>query len=490
MKETEGVELRFWAAVHSIETGKEKRLATFYLLNTSVNLNNWRVTDKALEDALPTLIEKPLGCIPGYRINHVHETVQVGRFVKVDKPDGYALATAEITDRIAWGKVSSGEWGPISVVILAFKVTCSVCGENITPGPDEHILNGNGHEVVESFRFEKVDFVSEAAYPQAGVITLGHLAEAQAPEGILLTAAAIPFEETVKVPEDRGWDVDAAEARVRSWAGGSDKEKINWGKYRRAFAWYDRSASEEFGSYKLPHHDIINGRLSVVWRGVSAAMGALLGARGGVDIPDGDRRGVYNHLARHYRQYEKNVPDYHASQSTGGRGPGSPGKPETRGRRKMSEERIEELEQELETLKGQVDTLTSENEQLKAAVEENPEGENPEDEDPKVKELRERIETMEAERHQEIVNDTIEARVKTGLVKQKDREKEAERLTDLDDEALEILREDAGNVAEKLAKASSTGPRTKYTATSKSAFDEAVEDTRERLFGHRKEAEK
>jgi len=34
---TEGVELRFWAAVHSIETGEERRLATFYLMNTSLN---------------------------------------------------------------------------------------------------------------------------------------------------------------------------------------------------------------------------------------------------------------------------------------------------------------------------------------------------------------------------------------------------------------------------------------------------------------------
>ena len=330
----DGVELRFWAAVHSIETGEEKRLATFYLLNTSVNLNNWRVTDKALEDALPTLLGKPLGCIPGYRVNHIHETIQVGRFVKVDKPDGYALAAAEITDLVAWGKVSSGEWGPVSVVILAFKVTCSVCGEDITPGLDEHILSGEGHEIVENFRFEKVDFVSEAAYPQAGVLSLGHLAEAQAPDGILLTATAVPFEETVKAPEDRSWDADTAEARVRSWASGSDKEKINWGKYRRAFAWYDRSAPEEFGSYKLPHHDIINGRISVVWRGVAAAMQVLLGARGGVDIPEGDRRGVYNHLARHYRQYEKSVPDYHASQSNmdGAQGPRGNPKPEEEGK--------------------------------------------------------------------------------------------------------------------------------------------------------------
>jgi hypothetical protein len=39
-------------------------------------------------------------------------------------------------------------------------------------------------------------------------------------------------------------------------------------------------------------------------------MGALLGARGGTNIPDGDRRGVYNHLARHYRDFEETAPEF------------------------------------------------------------------------------------------------------------------------------------------------------------------------------------
>lgn len=181
-----GVELRFWAAVHSIESGDEKRLATFYLMNTSLNRNRWRVTDKALEDALSTLLWKPLGCIPSYRVNHVHEPLQVGKWIRVEKPDGYALATTEIGNDVAWEKVSGGEWGPVSVVIKAKKVACSVCGMDITGAPDEHILSGEGHEVVESFVFDRVDFVNEPAYPQAGLITIGHLAGADTSEGGVL----------------------------------------------------------------------------------------------------------------------------------------------------------------------------------------------------------------------------------------------------------------------------------------------------------------
>jgi hypothetical protein len=121
---------------------------------------------------------------------------------------------------------------------------------------------------------------------------------------------AVPPHETPKAPEDRPWDADAAERRIREWAGGPDKDSVNWSKYRQAFAWYDAEDPENFGSYKLPHHDVIDGRLVVVWRGTAAAMAALLGARGGVDIPAADRRAVYRHLARHYRQFDKEPPEF------------------------------------------------------------------------------------------------------------------------------------------------------------------------------------
>lgn len=40
-------------------------------------------------------------------------------------------------------------------------------------------------------------------------------------------------------------------------------------------------------------------------------MQVLLGARGGVDIPEGDRKDVYLHLARHYEEFEKESPAFH-----------------------------------------------------------------------------------------------------------------------------------------------------------------------------------
>lgn len=132
----------------------------------------------------------------------------------------------------------------------------------------------------------------------------------------MATERAVTPHQTPKAPEDYPWDADAAVERIRKWAssdGSGDKDKIDWSKYRQAFAWYDEKEPENFGSYKLPHHDIVDGRFCVVWRGVAAAMAAMRGARGGVDIPESDRPAVLRHLVAHYKQFDKEVPEELAS---------------------------------------------------------------------------------------------------------------------------------------------------------------------------------
>lgn len=109
------------------------------------------------------------------------------------------------------------------------------------------------------------------------------------------------------------WDKNVAINQLRKWAssdGSGDKDKIDWNKYRLGFAWFDASNKENFGSYKLPHHYVEGGQLKVCKRGVFAGMGALSGARGGVDIPEEDKRKVYNHLAKHYRDLGVEPPEY------------------------------------------------------------------------------------------------------------------------------------------------------------------------------------
>lgn len=112
------------------------------------------------------------------------------------------------------------------------------------------------------------------------------------------------------LPEDTAWDAGAAKDALSAWAGGPDKDKINWSKYASGFGWFDAADKENFGAYKLPHHTVQEGTFCTVWKGVAAAMAALLGARGGVDLPDDERKPVYTHLAKHYAQFDKEPPDF------------------------------------------------------------------------------------------------------------------------------------------------------------------------------------
>jgi len=92
------------------------------------------------------------------------------------------------------------------------------------------------------------------------------------------------------------------------WDGPKEVAAADVAKLKKMCAWYDSEKPDVKSSYKLPHHRASD--LYTVWRGVRAAMAALLGARGGVKIPESDRKGVYNHLAKHYRDFGKEPPEF------------------------------------------------------------------------------------------------------------------------------------------------------------------------------------
>lgn len=129
------------------------------------------------------------------------------------------------------------------------------------------------------------------------------------PDAVLSSVkSAIPFQDLPLADVDRAWDADAAVDRVRRWAGGPDKESIDWAKYRKAFLWYDSEDPENFGSYKLPIADVIDGKLYAIPRAIFAAAAALQGARGGVNISDEDIEKCKRHLERYYEKLDREPP--------------------------------------------------------------------------------------------------------------------------------------------------------------------------------------
>lgn len=108
--------------------------------------------------------------------------------------------------------------------------------------------------------------------------------------------------------EDGDWDGPTNKARLI--LGGSEAY------YKSAHAWQDPDGDAETkAAYKFIHH-FVNGDGDVgaaSLRGCIAGIAVLNGGRGGTNIPDGDRQGVYNHLAAHMEDGDMEPPDLRTS---------------------------------------------------------------------------------------------------------------------------------------------------------------------------------
>jgi hypothetical protein len=161
----------------------------------------------------------------------------------------------------------------------------------------------------------EVAIVSIPANPQALILDVAKMDVELAQKAYRLfynSKGAVAPHEVEFLPDDTPWDGAKAREQLRKWAssdGSGDPDKIDWNKYKLGFAWYNEEAKETLGAYKLPHHYVKDGKLVTCWRGVVAAMAALFGARGGVEIPDEDWDATYRHLAKHYKDHGNEPPN-------------------------------------------------------------------------------------------------------------------------------------------------------------------------------------
>jgi HK97 family phage prohead protease len=123
--------------------------------------------------------------------------------------------------------------------------------------------------------------------------------EAAMEEAIMGSKSAIPYKKTPLAPEDEKWD---ASAEVRE----ADVDDL------KIMCTWVGDEPDLKTSYKLPHHKAA-GQHACVWAGVRAVAAVLMGARGGIDIPDNDLPGVKRHIARHYADFDKGEPPWERS---------------------------------------------------------------------------------------------------------------------------------------------------------------------------------
>ena len=399
-----------------------KHLAKILVIDTTANKNRWQVTDDALTCALGTLVGAPLIAYPDHS-----GIVKAGRFVDAQKVDGYAVGIAEITDPDAWEKISKGEWRFVSPKVIAYDVS-----------------KIGGVDLLGDFVFEHVAFVPQGAYPSAQVLST-YAGEESSPRSFsaalterleevrtkTLEAGVIPYDPGTKADEGLSWSFNAAD--------------YDTSQLKRSCAWFDSANPDVKDSYKLPHH-LPDGR--VVWRGVATAMEALLGARGGVQIPSGDRQGVYNHLAKHYDQFGKTPPAYHAD---------NPPEPNLKGEQwKMSEkaqnEELSEKIAEIAKMKASLEKMEKENAML-----------------------HEFVAGLQAKQHEAKVQELLDARARAGFTPTAD---SLNKFRAMSDDLLDQMLADAREYADQRSFAGA--PKARYTGSAPLTTEQK---TRLRLFG-------
>ena len=108
----------------------------------------------------------------------------------------------------------------------------------------------------------------------------------------------------------------STDTSTKSWSGPKSESKLSGDEgsrvLRRAYAWVDPNTDPDTKSaYKFIHHEV-NAKGDVGAANVRACrtgIAVLNGGRGGADVPASDRKGVYNHLARHMRDAGEDPPD-------------------------------------------------------------------------------------------------------------------------------------------------------------------------------------
>lgn len=114
---------------------------------------------------------------------------------------------------------------------------------------------------------------------------------------ILEVKAVVPFQDFPLADRERRWDAAAAMGRVRRFTDSVDAPSRD---YRRAFVWFDQADPDNFGSYKLPIADVVNGALVAVPRAIFAAAGRF----NQTDIPEADKPRAIRHLERYYAKMD------------------------------------------------------------------------------------------------------------------------------------------------------------------------------------------
>ena len=172
------------------------------------------------------------------------------------------------------------------------------------------MLFGEPEQLMISGTICEATAVSTPALADATVEPTQELIDALQAKGIVVASvtefAAVAVHHT-PVSESDTWDGPANEARLDS--------PLSLATARAGYAWIDMDRVDggevPKDGCKFLHHDVTAAGQpgAANMEACSSGIGILNGGRGGTTIPDADRQGVYDHLAAHLRDGDREPPE-------------------------------------------------------------------------------------------------------------------------------------------------------------------------------------
>lgn len=291
--EDQGIVEHFVAIMGNLDVGKDVIEMGAFRKSLAERKNRIRVLDQHQTDSVMRVIGKPL------------ELREVGVEELTEEVLEYAPdATGGLLATTQYAISTDNGRNAYELVKGGFVDESSIGYDPVQVYHKEIVIDGKKVKIrlLKELRLWEYSNVIFGMNPATAVVS------AKEVQGEAEQKAVTPYQNLDLAARDRAWDDDAAEGRVRAWAGGTDD--MDWQKYRQAFLWYDADEQDQFGSYKLPYADIVGGELVALPRGIFAAAGSLQGARGQEpDIPEADADRIKRNLERYYAKMRTEFED-------------------------------------------------------------------------------------------------------------------------------------------------------------------------------------
>jgi HK97 family phage prohead protease len=116
---------------------------------------------------------------------------------------------------------------------------------------------------------------------------------------------AVPPYKDYAIADDVAWDKAKSVKQIRENTNSGDEPSS---AYKNGFMWFDAENEDKYTAYKMPFVYWMDGSFKAVPKALSAIVGALSGARGGVDIPESDKTKIKAQINKYYSKMDRESP--------------------------------------------------------------------------------------------------------------------------------------------------------------------------------------